>query len=148
MELIVRRLRKTRAKTKIGITRKLGMSLRFIASGAFRDVYSISDKPLVIKIPHDKSGIAHARNEHKMIKKLKRRIPEMMPEVVYFNRATGVAVHRKYSRLGVNSLHADKAEQTLIDKKLPCGDMHYANVALDGKVIKIIDLGCFRGRVR
>ena len=144
MEQIVRRLRKTCAKTRKGLSRKLGMSLRLVASGAFRTVYSISDKPLVIKIPHCRGALAHARQEHKMIKRLKRRVPELMPEVLHFNHKTGVAVHRKYSRVGVTSRHSDKAEQILRSKKLPYGDMHYGNVALDGAVVKVIDLGCFR----
>src|SRR5258708_38382724 len=127
MELIVRRLRKTCAKTRKGLSRKLGMSLRLVASGAFRTVYSISDKPLVIKIPHCRGALAHARQEHKMIKRLKRRVPGLMPEELHFNPKTGVAVHRKYSPVGVTSRHADKAEQKLQSNKLPYCDMQFAN---------------------
>ena len=121
----------------------MGLPLIHIGTGAFRKAYRIGKMRLVVKIPHNKSAVEHAQTEMRMIRRLKRRVPSLMPKVVFYNQRNGVMVLKKYDTSRVREYHAEQVEMRLGRLKLPCGDVHTKNVAFEGRRLKVIDLGCF-----
>lgn len=107
---IVKRLQAHRPKTYKEI-RALGIPLKRLGDGAFREAYKVVDVPLVIKIPlcecpqetdHCTGACGcpeHSRQEYKVYKKVMgnkkyRALRGFMPKIYYFDDTTGIiAVH-------------------------------------------------------
>jgi hypothetical protein len=84
---------------------EIGLRMKYLDSGVFRDCYRIKDSRLVIKFPNeDSDAISHSRVEVRRIKKLAEHkvLAKYMPEVYYHNSKTGVVV-MEYCSKGFNT---------------------------------------------
>src|ERR1700722_6019834 len=84
--------------------KSIGIKLRYLDEGVFREVYKISGCPLVVKFPLEDGGIAdgvqHSISEVNRIKrlsKIKELVPHL-PKILYHDRKNGVLVMRYYPR--------------------------------------------------
>lgn len=170
---VVKRLTEHRPKTETDLT-KLGIRLKYLGNGAFRDVYKVKDIPLVIKFPlcecskgytectGDCGGPDHSRLEYGVYQKIMenrkyRAIRGFMPKVYYFDDKTGIIAVHYYKEMAdtvYNHKLCDLIEQFL-RQTLSIGgrvDMKPDNVgtdiSYDGDIpiysFKILDLGCVK----
>jgi hypothetical protein len=84
--------------------KSIGVKLRYLDAGVFREVYKISGCPLVVKFPLDDDGIAdgiqHSISEVNRINrlsKIKELVPHL-PKILYHDRKNGILVMRYYPR--------------------------------------------------
>lgn len=163
---VIRRLRKEQPVSALEVLDNCRLPLQHIGAGAFRDVYHVLGTSLVLKIPRYglngqpeddyETNIQHARDEYAIWKRItnsKRKykhFKQYMPEIVYFNKGTGLIVTRMYTKVKSRRLHRKLVSK--LDENMAAlmghttADIHMTNVALDNKGnLKLIDLGCFIG---
>ena len=130
----------------------MGIRLRYIDHGAFREVYKISGCPLVVKFPLNEEqdfagGVQHSVSEVGRIKRLLR-IQELkphLPKVHYHDKEGGVLVMSYYHRMtperGVELL--GKIVQKLVSKiaRVQMTDIHADNVRSTAGRLVFTDLG-------
>ena len=145
---VLSRITKSRPTTPVEF-RAIGIKLRFIDAGVFREVYKISGAPLVVKFPLDNDGIQHSVSEMRRIRRLGR-IKELLPhlpKVLYFNGKSGIVVMEYYKALdpekGVELL--GKVIKKLVSRiaKVAMSDIHADNIRQGkrGEVVVFSDLG-------
>lgn len=128
---------------------KLGLKLRRIGEGLFREGYKIVNADMVIKFPKDTEGIKHSlaevRRIHRLMKfKILRR---HLPEILYFDKASGVLIMRYYPRFRSFEVQADAMGEALARvisslTRTHCSDLHTENVrSSEEDDAVIIDLG-------
>lgn len=156
-------MEKHNPKTKHDIEVFTGRKLTDISDhdGAYRDVYSVSRLPLVVKIPrnvaYQAECIHHSQQEINTIKRIKRghkkysRLQQFMPELFYGNTKTGIIVMRKYkkpswsySKHVISYLLREIVELFYIPSSMGDHDVSSANIAFkeSGDPV-IIDFGYF-----
>lgn len=135
------------------------VTLKYLDSGSFRDVYEIVGHPLVVKFPNCKAGVRHSNHEvsvYNRIKNSKKKYIELqkhLPDIHYTNRY-GVVLMTKYSpfgdteRSGSISLHLESEVSKILGLK-DGWDAHYGNFGRDskGKVV-LLDFGYLEGAHR
>ena len=100
---VLSRITKSRPTTPVEF-RAIGIKLRFIDAGVFREVYKISGAPLVVKFPIDEDGradgIQHSISEVSRIKRLAsiKELTPHLPKVHYHDRKNGIMVMQFYPR--------------------------------------------------
>lgn len=118
--------------------RREGMRLRLLGVGAYREAYRIVNADVVIKFPRSKTtneGRKHSQQEMARIKQLKENtcLAEFLPEVLYYDKSTGVIAMRHYSEFKGFEEQAD-AMGRMIQKMMTrlsgvqCTDVHTENV--------------------
>lgn len=130
----------------------IGLPLRWIGSGVFRECCEIQNCDLVVKFPLRKgSGKKHTANEMARLGRLRKHrvmLPHL-PEVVYYDASTGVIVMRKYPKYASFEDQVDamgKMIQRLIFSltRIKCDDIHSENVRkrrMNHDQSVLIDLG-------
>lgn len=153
IQSLIRTLNKNRPST-VQEFKKLGIKLRFLSEGAFRQVYEIKGLPLVVKFPHDSSDdcIEHSVFEYKHINRILKfkkykLLKKYMPKVYYFDKKSGIIVFRKYKYVYTKKLKDSTRIVELSDlvNKImgyEC-DVNGGNVGIEKNTLKILDLGCF-----
>lgn len=144
-----------------------GLSLKYIESGAFRDVYRINNTGLVVKVPrrdfdetYQHNPVVHSCIEYDYRKKvMKQRRYEFfrpyMPAFHYLCRSTGVMLIDHYNPLPEWETKFDKHILDIRSRlnKLGVTD---GDIGIDKKDnygvdafghLRILDLGCFGGEL-
>lgn len=128
----------------VGAFRQIGLKLKKLGQGMFREAYQIVDLPLVVKFPKwqesdgeasMRSGKLHSTVEVRKIGKLRksRWMKKYVPEVHYHDRKTGVLVVSLHSKF-TSSYNRTGAMGRLITEMIVrhfginVGDIHAANV--------------------
>ena len=140
--------------------KELGLTLKMIGKGLFRKAYRVNDLPLILKTP--RHGCAHPDYDSEMyhmkqeverirdIKKSRRFRPfrRYLPDILYFNKDTGVLLMPEYEKVGNVSRRVVSDILSNLSYDLNDGsgsDLHDENIRYDptreGYVI--IDLGYF-----
>ncbi len=134
---------------------KIGLSLRYIGEGVFREVYGIRGVDLVVKIPTTRKeepteAIRHSAQEVSRVKRLYavKELRPHLPKIYHYDKKSGVIVMRRYEKANM-SQHAELLGEII--KKLVrrvCGvrldDIHSDNIKLkehDSPDVVFIDLG-------
>ena len=132
---------------------KCEVPLEYLASGAFRNVYTVPGLPIVVKIPSNPGGRRHAQEEIRFIKDLmkntlmRERMQRYLPVTYYMNLKSGVSVAHKYSMLrdtSNNERMTQKVAQKVSDiLEIGEWDSHVYNFGRDerGRVV-VLDFGC------
>ena len=79
--------------------RSLGVRLKWIGWGSFRQVYEVRGLPIVVKFPHH-GDPKHSRTEMRRIEKL-HKIPTIrrhLPKIFYYDKTSGVIVTPYYKK--------------------------------------------------
>jgi len=124
--------------TRVGQLRAAGLKLRLLGSGAFREGFKVVNADVVIKFPISKStsqGVKHSAQEVRRIRRLRESstLAPFLPEVLYYDRASGVIAMRYYSEFEDFEKQAD-AMGKMIGKMIyrisgvKCTDVHTENV--------------------
>lgn len=144
--------------------KRMGLSLREIGSGVFREVYEIKGTKLVVKIPRGKAGIKHSQDEYKaqqaILKDKKYEIlHKYMPEILYYDAVKGIIVMPQYTIIdncGYRSKQYKMAQslaflmfdllKVVWHNNKGSMDMHEGNIGLneDGEPI-LLDMGYLYG---
>lgn len=90
---------------------KMKYDLKYIGSGAYRVTYKFGSLPVVIKIPHRRSGKSHSMAEYRTIRTINRfkkykPLKGYMPKVYYFDKKTGIMIMHYYKKVPKNSSYA------------------------------------------
>ena len=141
--------------------KKLGILLKKLGSGAYRNTYKVIGLPIVLKIPNDTPAARrHSEEEIKVVKKIKRLrkyriLRKYMPYIHFYNPKTRIIGMQYYDtksnkyKDGTASILSDLIEEVWSDASRSSADIHRENIALDKEgQIKIIDLGYFTERGR
>jgi hypothetical protein len=160
IEEIVKLLKIHKPKT-VEATRKLGIKLRFIADGAYRNTYKIKDVPLVMKFPKGRSGRDHSSAEIQTIrtinkKKMYKPLREFMPTMYYGDARNGIIMMEYYKPLvsirgGQKYIIGRLMKKCMAQlwpeakKDYTSMDIHSANIGVneDNDNVVFIDLGYF-----
>jgi hypothetical protein len=133
--------------------------MRLLGTGMFRSGYKVRHTDLVIKFPiregkddNGSEGIQHSTQEMRRLRRLKKAgtLNQFLPEVLYYDKKSGVIMMRYYPEFDGYEEQADamgKMVGKLIYRiaRVRCTDIHTENVRKgrwDGlKNAVIIDLG-------
>jgi hypothetical protein len=165
---ISRRLKLEQPKTVEDLLIKCGLSLKYIESGGFRDVYKINGADLVVKLPIDSPELqreSHNAYVHTDIEWDYRRMVMRLKKYEFFRpympvlhcrlKQTGVVLGDYYRPLSYNNHKFDGEIDQIIGHLVGIG-------VLDGDVgpdkkdnygidragnLRILDLGCFGGEL-
>ena len=151
LEQVVKRFKQNSPKDCFEIMRTTGVSMTYVAEGAYRAVFQINSLPLIVKIPFDKSedSQVHVGTEVSTIRRIKRSknlepLRKYLPEL-YYASAHGVVLMKKYFRNNlpyITRREIAKEVNELLDLK--AWDRSTDNFGLDEETqqIKILDFGC------
>ena len=114
------------------------MKIRLLGVGAFREAYKVANCDVVIKFPRTKTeseGKKHSQEEMARIRRLRESsvLVPFLPEVLYYDKSTGVIAMRFYGEFRGFEEQADamgKMIQKLITRisGVKCTDVHTENV--------------------
>lgn len=137
-------LKETKPKNQTEFSRVF--PIRFIASGAFRKVYALTELDLVVKFPIEGDyfsfNLSHAKREINAFFRYKRikRLRKYLPNIVYADLSSGVVVMEKYKRRQADWSGLENTKRVF---KGRLADLGVYNVFMDKKGNpKVIDLGC------
>jgi hypothetical protein len=133
----------------------LGLPLRWVGTGAFRECCEILNCDLVVKFPLARkkyaSGRRHTAMEMARLKRLRqhRVMHPNLPEVFYYDKKHGIIVMRKYPKYESFEDQADAMGQMIqrliyAVTKVRCQDIHTENVRkrrMNHDQSTLIDLG-------
>lgn len=93
----IRRILKARPTTPKGFD-KIGLHLKIIDAGVFRETWQIRGLPLAVKFPLDRDGVYHSRTEMRKIARLSRfpSLRKYLPKIYYYDSKSGVIVMKFY----------------------------------------------------
>ncbi len=144
---IIQKIRALKPKT-VADLRTAGIRLRLLGEGLYRAGFKVINCDLVVKFPEKTGGRAHARSEMRRLSRLKKLgvLDRFLPEVLYFDRETGVIAMRYYPAFEDFEAQADALGHlagVLIRRltRVSCSDIHTENVRQGLKNAVIIDLG-------
>lgn len=149
---VLRAIKKHHPRNSDGF-KKLGLKLKHLGSGAFRDVHRIVGVPLVVKFPVGHDGVEHSTLEVRKIKHFKKfyAMRDHMPKVFYFNKKTGILVMQLYENKPYPKISLAEARSEAIHSlisnlvwsltKRELSDIHYENIRVAGDELTFIDLG-------
>lgn len=137
----------------MGQLRAAGLKLKLLGCGAYREAFKVVNCDVVVKFPISKStsqGVKHSQQEMRRIRRLRESntLAPFLPEVLYYDKATGVIAMRYYPEFEDFEKEAD-AMGKMIQKMIyrisgvKCTDVHTENVRRGrGRLDAIlIDLG-------
>lgn len=152
---VVKTFHTIKPRTPQDTLQECGVSLRYLSSGCFRDVYRVDDLPVVVKYPRGDDAadnIQHAGDEwHGMRRIVANRkrftlLVDYMPHLYYFDAATGVTLMHEYKPLPPRHhlwSEIQKIDDCVSTTLHRSWDNHVANLGLDDKGhLVIVDLGC------
>jgi len=170
-KFVVNDFRKNKPATKEDV-QEMGLKLRPIGEGAFREVYQIKGCNLVVKIPMSEydastgSPLKDYHSEHsqeemlwytKIMRNYKyKKLRKYMPEIYYYHE-NGLILMKKYRKFhyGCNYRRINILEQILNDifnfilrENRNWRDLNNTgNIGIDNETdqLVILDLGCFGG---
>lgn len=137
--------------------KKIGLHLKFVGAGAFREVCRIKDCDLVVKFPLNeakgkkdyRAGKLHSTNEVKRIKALSAysELRPHLPKVHYHNRKTGVLVMQYYESFDKDTFQQFVKLGNVVIKLVKrltgvtMSDVHWGNFHKEKNKGVFIDLG-------
>lgn len=139
-----------------------GFTLQCVGEGRFRTAFRIVGTPWIIKVPAStdrdieiEDSIAHSVQEYDAYRRIMRYdrykpLRSHMPEILYFDRKTGLIVMREYKRLGAVYSKRHSAVRRKIGRVMrrSAQDLHRSNFGMDSRGhVKLIDLGRLYGGV-
>ena len=145
----LRKIRTTKPTTPKEF-RNIGLELRFLKSGLFRETYRVKNCDLVVKMPLVNEKRHHTDSEIRRIKRLSRYrfMRPYLPTVFYHDTVSGTMVMSYHPPFEDHEQQVDalgKLIQTLIYKStgVCCSDLHSENThqKKPDKGVVIIDLG-------
>ena len=156
---IVQKMKRVKPRTPKE-ARAAGIKMRLLGTGMFRAGYKVRNTDLVIKFPvltgknddDPSEGIQHSVQEIRRLRRLKKAgtLNQFLPEVLYYDKKSGVIMMRYYPEFDGYEEQAD-AMGKMVGKLIyriagvRCTDIHTENVRKgrwDGlKNAVIIDLG-------
>lgn len=159
-EKIVSLIKRWKPLTVKDILEDCRLPLQYVGGGAFRDVYRIIGTPYVLKIPCEDGAtelnLEHSRDEFTAWRRISRnkkfsQLHRFMPEIVYYNRTSGIILVCYYKSLSYSSetLKVARRTEALVRQVLgrEWSDIHYRNIGIDsnGRYV-LLDLGKFTVR--
>lgn len=135
---------------------KIGLPLKFLGHGAFREVSKVIGCPLVVKFPLAESGVSldyrrgkmHSTNEVRRIDKLYdfKELRPFLPKVYYHDRDSGVLVMQYYPEYKSQTHQFEQLGKVVrvlfkMATKEKMGDVHEGNFHRKGKHGVFIDFG-------
>jgi len=128
--------------------REAGVRLRLLGTGLYRAGFKVVNCDLVVKFPEKTGGRGHAASEMRRLKRLKKLgvLDKFLPEVLYYDKPTGVIAMRYYPAYEDFEAQADALGHlagVLIHRltRVHCSDIHTDNVRQGVKNAVVIDLG-------
>lgn len=137
--------------------KKLGLKLKFIGSGAFRNAYQIIDTNLVVKFPNDPEyyeDVEHSQDEIYHIRTINKNakykvLRPFIPKLHYANYKYGVIVMDKFQKVRYNDKAAvavvnvlNEVMNAITGHKSGWYDLSIWNIGIDWDgAYKVLDLG-------
>ncbi len=136
----------------------MGLKLKKIGDGVYRQVYKIEGVPLVVKIPGgDAFPVGcrrHARSEYRTVKRIHRykkfaQLRKYMPRIYYFDNKSGLMLMHYYSvpkkyKIAISNLLSLVVKLIWPNTASSECDVHGANIGMDeNNQPVLIDLGYF-----
>ena len=150
----LKKIREARPRTHKDF-KAIGLPLRWIGTGAFRECCEVLNCDLVVKFPLPRkkgvSGKRHTATEMARLKRLRKHrvmLPHL-PEVFYYDKTHGIIVMRKYPKYDSFEDQADAMGQMIqrliyAVTRVKCQDIHTENVRkrrMNHEGAVLIDLG-------